>query len=133
MRAIEHNTPWWKRLLRSRLMLSINLVLVGFVGWSLAREVSLGGEVGSQLDDLETQIKELEVQRNQYSDIIGKLGDPSFVEREARLKLGYQKPGEQVLILHSGGNEEAAPVPAPDDAASLSNPQKWLRYFFGPR
>jgi cell division protein FtsB len=124
------NQPsWWSRLIRSRLMISINLLLIGFVGWSLAHEVNQGGRVSSDYQDLEKQITSLEKQNQDYSDVINKLGTSGFVEREARVKLGYQKPGEQVLMIKDAASAAVA-VSAGDDS-TLSNPQKWWRYFFG--
>ena len=110
-------------------MLSINLLLVGFVGWSLAGEVAQGNKVSNDLNDLQKKINEVEGRNKDYADILSKLDTPGFVDREARLKLGYQKPGEQVLMLK---DSVSAAVIAPDatDTAKLSNPQKWWRYFF---
>ena len=130
MKNYRDNASWWRRLLRSRLMLSVNLLLIGFVGWSLAREVGQGNAVSADLNNLKRQISGLEVQNNGYADTISKLGTPGFVEREARLKLGYQKPGEQVLMLRDAATAPAASAQTAEGTSSLSNPQKWWRYFF---
>ena len=61
-----NNIPWWRRLLRSRLMLAINLVLVGFVGWSLGNEVAQGDKVSSDLNDLQTKIAVLQKQNQDF-------------------------------------------------------------------
>ena len=48
---------------------------------------------------------------------------------EAKLKLGMQKPSEHLVVindLNQGRPNLAASLPE----AKLSNPQKWLRYFF---
>jgi cell division protein FtsB len=126
-----NHQPWWRRLLRSRLMISINLLLIGFVGWSLFREVNQGSRVSAEYADLQKQISSLEKQNQDYSGVISKLGTSGFVEREARIKLGYQKPGEQVLMLKDAASSVAPPSDIDD--ASLSNPQKWWRYFFGDK
>jgi len=127
------NASWWRRLLRSRLMLSVNLLLIGFVGWSLAREVTQGNEVSADLSNLKKQIAGLETQNNGYADTISKLGTPGFVEREARTKLGYQMPGEQVLMLQDAAAPADASATSLVDDSSLSNPQKWWRYFFNSK
>lgn len=133
MRPQRLNQPsWWRRLLRSRLMISINLLLIGFVGWSLAREVAQGNKTVADYDDLQKRIGSLQTQNRDYADVISKLGTSGFVEREARVKLGYQKPGEQVLMLKDAQPGTADTAPAADDS-SLSNPQKWWRYFFNGR
>ena len=127
-----NNIPWWRRLLRSRLMLAINLVLVGFVGWSLGNEVAQGDKVSSDLNDLQTKIAVLQKQNQDYGAVLSHVGSPGFVDKEARLKLGYQKPGEQVLLLEDGtATQVVNGASAPDGASGLSDPQKWWRYFFG--
>ena len=124
-----NHAPWWRRLLRSKLMLSINLLLIGFLGWSLAGEVAHGNKVSTDLDDLQNKIEEVEGKNKGYSEVLARLDTPGFVDREARLKLGYQKPGEQVLMF-----KDAAAVisttAANDNTSSLTNPEKWWRYFF---
>jgi len=118
--------------MRSRYMIAIDLLAVGFVGWSLANEVAQGNKVSSELNDLQAKIAAAQKQNTDYGDILSKLGSPGFVDKEARLKLGYQKPGEQVMLLEDASAPALAPVSADDaDVSGLSDPQKWWRYFFG--
>ena len=128
-RERPNRPPWWRRLLRSRAMIAVNLLLVGFVGWTVASAVSEGSRADAQYDDLEKQIESLSSRNRGYSDVISQLGTSGFVEREARVKLGYQKPGEQVLVLRDSGAAVSGPKADIADP-SLSNPQKWWRYFF---
>jgi cell division protein FtsB len=134
MRPASANGSWIMRILRWKLMLPLNLVMIGFIGWSYAREASRGAEVSDQLTALREEIASLDKQSRDYKVLIGKLGTDGFVEREARLKLGYQKPGEQTLILREGGS---APTTALVELAtadpSATNPQKWWDYFFRSR
>jgi len=129
--ARTNNDPWWRRLLRSRAMFAINLILIGFVGWSLLNEIAQGDKVSSNLNDLQTKIVALQKQNQDYSDVLSRLNSPGFVDKEARLKLGYQKPGEQVLLLEDNAAAPLAPAQANVDESGLSNPQKWWQYFFG--
>lgn len=124
-----NHAPWWRRLLRSKLMLSINLLVIGFIGWSLAGEVSHGNKVANDLSDLRNKIEEVEGKNKDYSEVLLKIDTPGFVDREARIKLGYQKPGEQVLMFK---DVAANPIKTAvgDNDSSLTNPQKWWRYFF---
>jgi len=132
MKHLRANSiPWWRRLLRSRAMLAINLMLVGFVGWSLLNEVAQGNKVSSDLNDLQIKIAVLQKQNQDYGDVLSRLDSPGFVDKEARLKLGYQKPGEQVLLLEDNTAAPLAPAPNDINVPGLSNPQKWWRYFFG--
>lgn len=123
--------PWGRALLRSRVMIGINLLLIGFVGWSLAHEAAVGNRAAAEYASLEKQIAGLDKKNRDYSAVISKLGTAGFVEREARLKLGYQMPGEGVIMLRDP--EAAAQAQAAAENDGLSNPQKWWRYFFGGR
>ncbi len=129
------NRSWWRRAASSPVVLGINLVLLGFVGFSVAREAANRRAAGDSLAELKGQIADLEKKNGDYVSELSRLGSPSFVEQEARLKLGYQKPGEQVLIIRNANapSDERPAETAPVDAAGLSNPQKWWLYFMGDR
>jgi cell division protein FtsB len=134
MKHTRDNRSWWRRFLCSPLALGINLVLVGFVGWSLLREMGQGRNVSDNLNSLRKQIAGLEERDRDYSSTLAKLGTPAYIEQEARLKLGYQKPGEQVLLLRNVAPvADSAPVASAAPSANLSNPAKWWRYFFGDK
>ncbi len=125
-----NRSPWWRRLLRSRIMIAANLLLIGFAGWSLFRESADGRRLAREYAELEKQIEELEGKNSDYSAIISKLGTTGFVEREARLKLGYQMPGEGVIMLRDP-ESAAGTVSRRETDENISNPRKWWKYFFG--
>jgi len=132
MRRVHANSiPWWRRAMRSRVVLAINLVLVGFVGWSLAVAVAQDNKVTSDLGDLQAKIAGLQKQNRDYGDVFSRIDSPGFVDKEARLKLGYQKPGEQVLLLKDGVTAPLSAVSDNGDGSGAANPQKWWHYFFG--
>lgn len=127
----DNKTSLWRRLLRSKLMLGANLLLIGLVARSLAVEVAHGKKVKGDLNDLQKRIAQVQGQNKDYSELLSRLDTPGFVDREARLKLGYQKPGEQVLMLKDAVSSSDAVSSAEGNLSKLSNPQKWWRYFFG--
>jgi cell division protein FtsB len=130
MRIQTSSRTWLSRLLNWRLMLPVNLVLIAFIGWNLMREVGNGAHVNDQLQQLNKEIAQLDAENGEYSSLIAKLGTSAFVEREARLKLGYQKPGEQTLVLQDISTASTDAVSAPADAPT-TNPGRWWQYFFG--
>ena len=96
-----------------------------------ADTIFFGGGTPSLLDAGEVQ--RLESQRGQLADLLEHADSPEFLEREARLRLGLQKPGESVLIIRDGApgtastapvNSTASPPPAP------SNVRRWWQHFF---
>ncbi len=121
----------WKNLFGKTWFLAINLFVLGFVGWSYLREVSNGNGVERQLTDLKRQADQLEAKNEEYETLLKKAGTKSFVERQARLSLGYQNPGEKELYLTTGGMGTEPGTGAIGNAADLTNPQKWWKYFFG--
>ena len=66
----------------------------------------------------------------------------SYIEREARLKLGLKKPGETVIVIQDEANVSATQTWSdPNDPlgyviegdqtnVAVANPQKWWYYFF---
>jgi cell division protein FtsB len=128
IKHLANRAPWWRRLMKSRLMIAANLLLVGFVGWSLIREAAAENRAASEHAELESRIRDLEKKNQDYSSAISKLGTTGFVEREARVKLGYQMPGEGVIMLRDPEAASAARPSAIGD--ELSNPRKWWRHFF---
>jgi len=112
-------------------MLPLNLVIIGFVGWSLAREASRGNEFEGQLAALHAEIEELDQRNRDYVALIGKFGTSGYVEREARVKLGYQKLGERVIILREGASTEGTLESLVGKPHERTNPQKWWDHFFG--
>ena len=54
-----------------------------------------------------------------------------FVEKEARLKLGLRKPGEQVVVVPNEIGKLVKISQKGYNNANLTNPQKWWHYFWG--
>ena len=117
-------------------IIAINLALLLVVGVSTVRETYRDWQVNHEIQDLQTQVQGLEGKKTQISDLIQKLNSSDVLDKEARARLGMQKPGEKVAILHGSEidiNQPQEAIHAP--VASLasnerSNPQKWFNYFF---
>jgi hypothetical protein len=74
--------------------------------------------------------------------MIGNWQDGTKLEKEARLRLGLQKPGEKAIIIskpESQADKASQSVDSPDDNQTnlaiinnkpVDNPTKWIRYFF---
>ncbi len=86
--------------------------------------------VSQEVNNLDQKIAEAQ---NDLSEL-QKLGDyfksVTYLEREARLKLNYKKPGESAVFVYK--NQHAQDPAKPDDATKsslmLPNWQKWLKY-----
>lgn len=89
-----------------------------------------------EIAQLRIEITTLERENVQIKNLIAYLKTESFREKEARRKLGYKKPGEQVVALpqdnfiHTDlGTTKDTTLSEPE--VRLSNPQKWWDYILG--
>lgn len=113
-------------------------VVLVLLGISSARETYQGWKVEQEIRGLQAQVEALEGRKLHLTELLNQLHSPDALDKEARLRLGLQKPGEQVFVLGQAANARALTAPslavAPDSDVeeTVSNPHKWLRYFFHP-
>ncbi len=120
--------------MRRKTVLAANLVLLSLVTWGFGGEFMRNRDMRQEIERLQAQADALETKNFGIARIGQELASAETLEREARLKLGLQKPGESVIIIQ---DIEPPPPPKPADAAPsnarprASNAAKWWRYFFG--
>lgn len=131
-----------ERLIRWRLLLAVNLLIIGFLGLSLSREVVRTRAISAEIAHLQVQADALAAQNIDLSELRTAMQTESYIEREARLKLGMKKPGETVVVVQDDAqmmaNGETVDPNDPlglvlDDASTpiaIANPTKWWYYFF---
>ncbi|MFA6919220.1 MAG: septum formation initiator family protein [Patescibacteria group bacterium] len=126
---------------KSKIILSISIVVLVFFIFGLVREILSRREINNQVNNLEKQITELQSQNGQISEMIDNWQDGTRLEKEARLRLGLQKPGEKAIIIskpESQVDKVSQAVDSNDNQTNLAiinnkpvdNPTKWIRYFF---
>ena len=128
--------------MRWRLLLVVNLLVIVFLGLSLSREIVRSRAIGSEIAQLQAQADELAAQNIDLSELRTAMQTESYIEREARLKLGMKKPGETVVVVQDDAAElvDGETVDANDplglvlDGTSatvvVANATKWWYYFF---
>lgn len=134
---------FFDRLIRWRLLLVVNLLVVAFLGVSLSREVVRSRAIGAEIAQLQAQADELAAQNIDLSELRTAMQTESYIEREARLKLGLKKSGETVVVVQDGqgtgmGEGQTGDASDPLDlvlddqetAVAVANPTKWWYYFF---
>ena len=116
------------------LFLLANVAILLVVGISTIRESYRGWSVDREIRSLEQKAEALEGRKAELTDLAIKMQNPQYIEREARAKLGLQKPGEKVVILegitatHTTWSVDITTKP-PEPEPNLSNPERWWRYF----
>lgn len=138
----QHRSPFIQRLIRSRFLIVVNLLVIIFLGISFGREVVRSRSIASEISALQAQADELTMSNQEMLNLQTAMQTESFIEREARLKLGLKKPGETVVVIQQEGSEDLSQIPEDpldpldfviDDATpqeELGNPLKWWYYFF---
>lgn len=132
----------FKKLLSSKIfLLVIVFVLISLI-IAFGRESYRKYELSKEIDDLETQIAQLENTNQQMANLMDYFKKESYLEKEARLKLNLKKPEEKVVII-SEEDTRYEEVDNDDSQDSISNdleeinsPRqdsnfwKWWEYFF---
>lgn len=124
---------------RRSLLLAAAVVCLFLTGMSAVRELYRQHAINQEVSTLEQNIQQLEERKSSISDLLTQLHQPRSLDREARIRLGMQKPGERVFVLKGQGWQEES-VHATQRAPALfsespeeplrSNPTRWARYFF---
>ena len=112
-----------------------NFVIIGlavYLSFILARSIMENYSVNQEILGLKREISKIERDNQKLKNEIVYYNSDLFVEIEARAKLGYQKPGENVIILPKSKEEEKEiklPAKTPK-TPELPNYLEWWRLFF---
>ncbi|MFA5946357.1 MAG: septum formation initiator family protein [Patescibacteria group bacterium] len=113
------------------LVASVLLAAV-FVG-AFGREYLREKEIEHDIATLEGENSRLEGKRLEFLDLIDRLSSEYYLEGQARTKEGLAKPGETLLVVDTGKPAtlpNGAVLGAKDSLEGISNPARWLYYFF---
>ncbi|MFH1405075.1 MAG: septum formation initiator family protein [Patescibacteria group bacterium] len=139
---IENN--WFMKLLRFRYLFVINGVIIVLLVIVFGREFVRNREIQQEISALQEQAQELESRNIQIFELGSLMQTESYIEREARLKLGLKKPGEEVVVIQKDKPQEINPsdptnlqdhplIALVDDSNNpekISNSSKWWIYVF---
>lgn len=107
-------------------------VLVALLGSGLARETLRSRQIDREIEALRAEAESLRARNFEIAALTSSLDDEEFLEREARLKLGLKKAGEDVVVLKKDGATEGIRrvLGAETDALEEWTPaKKWWMYF----
>lgn len=102
-------------------------------GSSYIRAVIQRSEIQAEIDRLKAEKEKYEANNSDLSGLLDYFASESYKEREMRLKLNMQKPGEKVIIISHPEEAEvrdSASKPG-EDTSFFSNIAKWKEYFMG--
>lgn len=87
-------------------------------------------QINREVENLKAAIAKEEAANRELAGLIEYLGTDFFAEEEGRLKLGLQKPGEQVVVVPEMSGTLARLAEKEYNEKEPSNPRKWWNYFF---
>lgn len=117
--------------MRSKLFLAAVVLAVVLVGMGVGRLILENRAMASEVADLEAQSEQVGAKNAEYLELVKRFQSDSFLEREARLKLNLQKPGEQAIAVKIADGTEASSTAATAKTDG-GNLERWREYFFAP-
>jgi len=115
-------------LIFSKFFLIVFVVLFVVVLFALAKGTIKSHKVNGEIADLENDIKRLENENQEFTQLIDYLETDSYIEQEAKITMGYKKEGENLVIIPS--EEFNTADKQTEEVDNKSNPAKWWAYFF---
>lgn len=97
----------------------ILLILLGFIFYSFGGQMVEMYNVRHEIKNIQNQMDELKAMNNDLSKEIEQLNSDSFIEREAREKLGLVKPGEKIILEAKPGEQGTTIPPAAKNPKNL--------------
>lgn len=136
MRQNLGSTNRYLRIWHSKAFVFVLIGIVVFLGVSVTREVLRKLEISYETHKLEADVARLEKRNNDLKDVIALLNSSSIQDKEARVKLGLQAPGEHVVLFPDRDASNEVTLPDSDTIRYIpirdykSNPEKWFAYFW---
>jgi len=128
---MENSHTFWS-IITSRIFLVITTLALVAVGVGIFKGAARRIEVQKEINALQKDIGALESKNDDLTKLLKYFGTAEFKEREARLRLGLQKPGENVVVIP--GLEDSVDKPsggvANQNDITTPNWRRWLDYFF---
>jgi len=109
-------------------------LIIGYILFLLGKTVWQNYQVNKSIRNLQNEINQLAEDNKNLQNQIQYYQSTTYKEEQARLKLGYQKPGEKVFVVVSA---QSQPVSEKNNQNFQKNPEdlrpnylKWWEYLF---
>jgi len=120
-------------IFKSKLIIILLISIIGWLSLSLTKIKLQGDIVNKEVGDLEAKIRDLEDSNSSLDKLIGYLRRPSFLDKEARLKLNYKSEGEEVAFVYPDTSAEVSSdsFDPSERLNAMPNYMKWFWYLMG--
>lgn len=125
----------------SKMIIVVSLAISIFLGTSLFKEIVNRRQIDEKIKQYKKDIANLEKENSELNQSIDSWTTSRQLEKEARLKLGLKKPGENVVLiirddqrresqLINDNFEVLGGMVVESDKNNLPNYKKWWFFFF---
>ncbi len=125
-------TSFARRFWNARTLVVFGGIGVFTVGSGLIGLSVRNRSIDADIARLQGQAQTLETRNVELVELLKRFETSGFLEREARLKLNLQKPGETVVVVERGNAATASSTPSAAERTRIGNAERWWRYFFDP-
>ncbi len=130
MRRLKKQNPIKRQLLK--MLIIPGVVFIVLLMTSIGRQMIRIHAINREIKVIEGEIAKMERTNSQVLKNLDYYKTLSFMEREARTKIGMKKAGEEVAVFLNTP-EELNQNPFKSELSNkewVSNPRKWFYYFF---
>lgn len=119
----------------TKVIIVIEFFLVAYLLYSLTKNVYNSYQVDKYIEAFEMENSQLEAENRQKSEDYLYFTSEEYIDKIAKQNLGLINPGEEVIVVSPDVFVAEDGTLTNDDSAvaekTLSNPQRWLQFFFG--
>ncbi len=121
--------------IKQRTIIAFGLFVFGYLLLGSGKLIYENYRVHQDQKLLSAELDELEQRNLELRSLLAYYRTDSYKEKEARARLGYQRPGERVVVVPKPPSEALVSITQPGERAQPatppSNPRQWWEHFFG--
>lgn len=106
-------------------VLILGVVILAKLVNNISRLVRAGGRVTQE----EKKLADTQALNRQLKERLSEVQTPQYMERQAREKLGYGKPGEVILVLPEQNGTQSSVLSTQEDKSE--NWVRWRKLYLG--
>lgn len=118
-----------KKILNWKILIVVNLTILFFLSFNFIKGYNRNRELNVEIKKLEAMAKEVEAKNLDILNLAKYLDTEEFLENEARVKLGFKKPGEEAIVVDMPDGASATSTKN-KKGEELKNYERWWLYFF---
>ena len=134
----------WSKLKHPFFITIIGCIVAVLLILDLVKNIRQLFNANREINQIKAEINNLNQKNKDIGYLLDYMHSKEFLEEQARLNFGLQKPNEQIIVIQPATpstitdsliDSQVFDLPAPPQPklAVSSNPKKWFNYFFAPR